>query len=99
MSSVHSPLDIGGVTLKNRIGFGPVNLGASAFGNDALIALGNLYSQFASSGIGITYIGGIAVSDRGRSSRQSLVASTDAASTLVQSINSICVPLGTRVIV
>jgi 2,4-dienoyl-CoA reductase-like NADH-dependent reductase (Old Yellow Enzyme family)/8-oxo-dGTP pyrophosphatase MutT (NUDIX family) len=68
-----SRLCLGDVQLKNRVGVGPIN--SSLFNGDGSISELHLsfYSRFVSGGVGLLYVGGVAVSRAGRSNAGSLV--------------------------
>lgn len=69
------PLTLRLTTLGNRLGLGPVNPGFfDADGRQSQVAR-VFYSTYAAAMLGIVYVGGVAVSDSGRSNRGSLMIS------------------------
>jgi 2,4-dienoyl-CoA reductase-like NADH-dependent reductase (Old Yellow Enzyme family) len=69
-----SPLVLDGVRIANRLGLGPINPGFFEEDGSASDAVRNFYADFVHGGIGLVYIGGVAVSLDGRSNAASLVA-------------------------
>src|SRR5262245_52907141 len=95
-ASLAEPLLVGRTKLTNRLGFGPVNPGLSEANSARRQALVEFYHQFAQGGIGLVYIGGVAVSPSGRSNRGSLVMPDVQAAELVREVSEQLGPSGTR---
>jgi NADPH2 dehydrogenase len=80
------PLLVGCITLKNRLGLGPINPGFSHLSRQALSQILEFYSAYARGQVGTVYIGGIAVSHDGRSNSHSLVMNDTLTRRLVEGI-------------
>jgi 2,4-dienoyl-CoA reductase-like NADH-dependent reductase (Old Yellow Enzyme family) len=99
-SSLADPLAVGRTILTNRLGFGPVNPGLSnAVSGRRRSALLDFYGQYARSGIGLVYIGGVAVSPSGRSNRGSLVMYDSSTTQLVAGVSETLRRHGTKLAV
>ena len=72
-----SPIEIGSHEVKNRLGLGPINSGL--FGKNGNADNGGIafYKQYIDDGLGIIYVGGVAVSPEGRSNAHSLLLNKD----------------------
>lgn len=68
-----TPMALGAVRLPNRLGLGPINPGFFGADGSASNAVRDFYGEFTAGGIGLVYIGGVAVSAEGRSNAVSLV--------------------------
>ncbi|HEX6754908.1 MAG TPA: hypothetical protein VF109_03080 [Mycobacteriales bacterium] len=69
-----SPFSLGGVRIANRLGLGPINPGFFGSDGSATDPVRDFYAGFADAGVGLVYVGGVAVSPDGRSNAVSLVA-------------------------
>lgn len=94
-----SPISISNCLIKSRLGFGPVNSGlfddAGGTGRKCL----EFYEQYFSNDLGLVYIGGVAVSPEGRSSRRSLLLDTGSKCEGLRRVTDIAHRYGTRVVV
>lgn len=72
-----APLKLGATDLKNRLGLGPINPGFFRPDGTATAPVLRFYSDFAEANISLVYIGGVAISDSGRSNSRSLVVSSE----------------------
>jgi 2,4-dienoyl-CoA reductase-like NADH-dependent reductase (Old Yellow Enzyme family) len=68
-----TPITVGGVRIKNRLGLSPLNTGLFDIDGFAGSKCLSFYGQYCNSGIGLIYIGGVAVTSAGRTNRQTLV--------------------------
>jgi 2,4-dienoyl-CoA reductase-like NADH-dependent reductase (Old Yellow Enzyme family) len=84
-----SPYLIDSVRLPNRLALGPINPGFFGSDGSATAAVREFYADFAAGGVGLVYIGGVAVSQDGRSNSASLVAGSGAAAAGISDIRSI----------
>lgn len=66
-------INLGESTLKNRIGFGPINPGFAHVGSAELETVMDFYASFLRGELGLLYLGGVAVSNEGRSNSASMV--------------------------
>ncbi|WP_433754641.1 hypothetical protein [Nocardia sp. CA-135398] len=86
---LRSSTTIGRITLKNRLGFGPVNPGVSDYSGRLDEAMSRLYGSLADGELALSYLGGVAVNNRGRSNRTSLVMTTAQAQALLARLISV----------
>ena len=75
MPTLVDSIEIGGVGLKNRLGFAPVNTGLLKGWPETGDMARAFYQQYFDAGLGLVYLGGLAVSDQGRANSSSLVLS------------------------
>jgi 2,4-dienoyl-CoA reductase-like NADH-dependent reductase (Old Yellow Enzyme family) len=73
LTDLTSNVAIGGILLKNRLGLGPINLGGASRSDFRADPVVDLYSHFASGGLALAYLGGVAISQSGRSNSSSMV--------------------------
>lgn len=72
-SSLLTPLLVSRHRIRNRIGLGPINNALFTDTGDASSKCLAFFSQFAESGLGLIYIGGVAVTSEGRSNKGALL--------------------------
>jgi 2,4-dienoyl-CoA reductase-like NADH-dependent reductase (Old Yellow Enzyme family)/8-oxo-dGTP pyrophosphatase MutT (NUDIX family) len=77
LSSLLQPITIGGVNVKNRLGLGPINDGL--FAEDGSLEQSGLefFEQYFRDGLGLVYVGGVAVSQEGMSNASSLLLDSE----------------------
>jgi 2,4-dienoyl-CoA reductase-like NADH-dependent reductase (Old Yellow Enzyme family)/8-oxo-dGTP pyrophosphatase MutT (NUDIX family) len=85
-----SRLRLGDVQLRNRVGVGPIN--SSLFNGDGGISKLhlNFYSRLVNGGVGLLYVGGVAVSQAGRSNAGSLVLARPENTSGVTTLAELC---------
>jgi 2,4-dienoyl-CoA reductase-like NADH-dependent reductase (Old Yellow Enzyme family) len=71
-----SKFSFSSIEIKNRIGLGPINTGLFDVNGDLTPQGHRFYNQYFENEVGLVYIGGVAISQQGRSSRQSFVLNT-----------------------
>jgi 2,4-dienoyl-CoA reductase-like NADH-dependent reductase (Old Yellow Enzyme family) len=97
--NIFTPVIISGVELKNKLGLAPINTGLSdEYGGTGTTCL-SFYKQYYHSGIGIIYIGGVAISRSGRSNRKSLVLDYSEKCLGFKGITSLAHQNGVRVVI
>lgn len=96
---VLSPLTVGGVNIKNRLGLAPLNTGQLDCGGFAGPKCLSFYDQYCGSGVGLIYIGGVAVAIAGRANRHSLVLDSSKYVSSIQKIAELAHKKNVRVIV
>ena len=94
-----APLRLGPVLVRNRVGLGPIN--SSLFETDGSISGLHLafYTRLASEGLGLMYVGGVAVSEAGRSNRGSLALDRSQKSRGIARIVTACHREGVKLVV
>ena len=80
-ATLESPGRLDGVRIPNRLGLGPINPGFFEPDGSAGPAARGFYAEFVRGGVGLVYVGGVAVSSEGRSNATTLVAGTGTAMT------------------
>jgi 2,4-dienoyl-CoA reductase-like NADH-dependent reductase (Old Yellow Enzyme family) len=93
------PLTIGSEIIPNRFGLGPINPGFSYFRESQAPSIRSFYRMYAENGLGIVYLGGVAINSRGRSNSHSLVMREKSTKRLVESIARDLEPFGTSLLV
>lgn len=93
------PLRIGKTTVRNRLGLGPIN--SALFDADGAISDLHLafYQRFAREGLGLLYIGGVAVCEAGRSNRGSLALDRPGRSRGIARVAEACHRAGVALVV
>lgn len=66
-----TPVEISRCRIKNRLGLGPINSGLFTEAGEIIQAGLEFYSQYFTNNVGLVFIGGVAVSPEGKSSRHS----------------------------
>ena len=94
-----APLRLGPVATRNRLGLGPIN--SALFEHDGSICDLHLsfYARFAAEGLGLLYVGGVAVSEGGRSNRRSLVLDSGRRSSGLARVAALCRRAGAALVV
>ena len=70
-SAVLAPTSIGGISVRNRLGLAPLNTGMIDEGGLPSVDFQWFHERYARAGLGIVFIGGVAVCSSGRSSARS----------------------------
>lgn len=70
------PVNINGLVVKNRLGLGPINTGFLRIGLKCNPLVIEFYNQYITSGVGLIYFGGLAVSKQGKANASSTVLDT-----------------------